>query len=531
MARNRRLLLIPYSGDGNVVVDITSIVDGGSIASGTYVLAPASVPSYRVSVVGLPEDSGFSIAATEDGIVLTDEQTFSPEWTGPTGAWTSSAFDGREGDTDGMYVIFSQATTPEAAVTVTVDGNKSVKSLSFMAADTCYTLKGDRIATEEGITVNGAAPVVISNELAISGTVALNAGTEITLATPRVTLASSALSGSGSLVLDPGEGNEFTMSTAHTSYTGEAVIKSGTVKMGDATSFGPLGRASYIRVKGGAKLSTGCNNGAVEGETNRLILEENATYTSYSSVSDVKLFPISHLELSGNANIVADVANVGITKHYNDPLTIAMNGYTLTKTGGNTLYIAAATFTGGGMLYISEGTLNLDSGYFATPQDETTFTNGTLNVATGAIVHFNKYMRDATLSVKNMILNGSVTRQTSNGTSTLTVTGYITGTGTTPMLTLANGAVIKPSTTGTRKYLTITESLTYDDKVTIDISDVDFSNYVSVPLFKVGSAEMLPESSAIAFVGTIPDGWELSKSPDGLGYRLRKPIGLAIKLR
>ena len=508
-----------YSGMGAVLIDVSTLVSGGVIASGTHVIGPSCIPSACVTVVGLPENSGFVVSSTEEGVVLTDQIVFSPEWTGPTNTWTSSSFDGRTGNTEGLAVIFSQSTTPFDAVAVTVSGNKSVKSLAFISSSTAYTLTGDRITTTEGVSISGASPVEIGNALSIGGDLSLGSEALLTLKSADLALADGALKGAGTLTLDFGEGTTNTMTSGNTLFTGNAVIASGTVKMADKNAFGALARSGAIRVKGGATLSTGCNNGATEGETNRLILEEGATYTSYASLNDNKLFPISHLTLAGNANIVADVANIGITKHYNDPLGIDMNGYTLTKTGNNTLHIAAATIAGEGVIRIAEGTLSINSGYYTGVQNETKFSNGTLMVDAGAVVHLNHYMRDATLTVKNLVLNGSVTQFTNDGTgtSTLTVTGYVTGSGATPILTLASGAVFKPTGTG---YLTITDSL--NGTMRVDLGDIDMAHMGAVPLFKVGSAELLPEVEDIVFVDALPRGWVLKVTSDGCGYRLSK---------
>jgi hypothetical protein len=134
-------------------------------------------------------------------------------------------------------------------------------------------------------------------------------------------------------------------------------------------------------------------------------------------------------------------------------------------------------------------------------------------------------------TVKNLELNGIVTRQagTDATNSTLTVTGYVTGNGTTPMLTLAEGAVFKPTGTG---YLTITESLTLPSVLTNDVSGIDFDSASTVPLFKVGSSEMLPEAESMAFsCGVLPKRWSLGKTSDGLGYRLKKEMSFSIRLR
>ena len=163
------------------------------------------------------------------------------------------------------------------------------------------------------------------------------------------------------------------------------------------------------------------------------------------------------------------------------------------------------------------------------------FTEGTLRLDTGAsfnMVHYYQAGKYPVFTVKNLELNGTVTRQagTDATNSTLTVTGYVTGNGTTPMLTLGANAIFKPTGTG---YLTITESLTLNNGVlTNDVSGIDFEAVSVVPLFKVGSAEMLPEASALGFsCGELPKRWSLAKTSDGLGYKLKKAVSFSIRLR
>ena len=490
-----------YSGSGNVQIDVSELTPE---AGNTYVLmAGIAMDASKVELINL-SDSKFHVAITDEGVVLTDYTGFDPTWTGASGVWSASQFDGREGDTTDRSVIFAES-AGNATVAVTVSGEKSVASLAFIANDTAYTLSGNKITASGAINVSGASPVVISAPIEADA-VSLAADTSLTFSTTDLTIPDGGISGAGTLILDPGAGNTYTMSGGNTSYTGEAVIKSGTVKMGDKTAFGPLARSSSIRVKGGAALSTGCNNGATEGETNRLILEEGATYTAYESISDIKLFPISQLTLEGNANIVAYSARVGVTKHYNDPLTIALNGYTLTKTGANTFYIAAATITGNGILDIAEGTLNINSGYYSGGQNETTFVNGTLRIAAGATVHLDEYRRDATLSVKDLILNGSVTCANDPSTSTLTVTGELSGSGTTPMLTLADGATLKPKSL-TEK-LTVTESLTLSGSINVDISGLDLTGKFKLPII-TSPTQITAEQVASFDRGANSENWKI----------------------
>jgi len=515
---------------GTIAVDVSSLVSGGVIKSGTYQIAPAGIPSYCVVVTGLPENSGFSVSATVDGgIVLSDEYIFSPEWTGASGTWSATQFNGKTGSTDGLDVSFSQGTPPLSEVTVAVDGEKSVNSASFVAKDTEYTLTGDKISAANGVVVGSVAPVTIYN--AIDGAVAINAGSELTLAGEDAALQNGQLSGSGTLVLDPGNGKTYTMSAGNTSFTGEAVIASGTVKMGGKDAFGANGRASSIRVKGGATLDENglASDSAYQVEKNKVILEKGATFTSSISPSDLKQVLFTSMTLEGNALVDASAGTVAMAYMYNYYYTsVNLGTNTLEKIGNNDFYLSATQITGTGKLHVKGGSLTVSPSYYDNALNSSC-AEGTMTFDSGTSFILLNYFNNNPIyfSVKNLELNGMIDRQVP--ASTLTVTGYITGRGTTPMLTLAEGAVFKPTGNG---YLRVTESLTVEGgTMTIDISEIDFASRTSVPLFRVGSAEMLPEPSQITIDGDLPEGWELAKLPSGLGYKLRKPIGLIFGLR
>ena len=159
------------------------------------------------------------------------------------------------------------------------------------------------------------------------------------------------------------------------------------------------------------------------------------------------------------------------------------------------------------------------------------FPEGTLKIASGVTFNLTDYNNNyPVFTVKNLELNGGVYR--SNAGSTLTVTGYITGNGTTPMLTMGSAdARIVPSGKGP---LNVTESLSlYDDKLIIDLSGFDFSgnSLRSIPLIWVGNAQMLPAKSSVWFRYTADGeltqelpvgGWRLITVGNGRGYRLSK---------
>lgn len=94
-------------------------------------------------------------------------------------------------------------------------------------------------------------------------------------------------------------------------------------------------------------------------------------------------------------------------------------------------------------------------------------------------------------------------------------------------LTLDDGARFVPDGIG---YLTISDALA--GAVCIDMTDIDLKGKTGrFPLFKTGSAEILPAAGAVTFVGgKPPSGWTLRNAKSGFGYDLAG-AGFAILLR
>ena len=139
------------------------------------------------------------------------------------------------------------------------------------------------------------------------------------------------------------------------------------------------------------------------------------------------------------------------------------------------------------------------------------FADGTHTVA-GALA------ADGVLTFTNLVINGSAD-------CGVAVSGFISGHGTVASLTLAEGAAFKPDGTD---YLTVSDSLT--GTMLIDLSDLALESMTQVPLFKTGTAAILPAANAVRFVGGRPGSWNLRAVRQGYGYDLRKG-GIAIFVR
>ena len=220
-----------------------------------------------------------------------------------------------------------------------------------------------------------------------------------------LTFPDNILSGNGKLVLDPGEGNVYTMSGEQVSYQGEVEVVSGTVKMGSAKCFGNFGRDAAVRVKSGAVLDiNGQTNGGISGENNKLILEKGAGYVNTGAIGDPKFYPFYDLTLEGDVTIaVTDVAS-GLTRHFNSETYVRTGGYTLTKSGANTFYMSAVTISGGGVVDIVEGTLSMPRAYY-TGQDPS-FVDGKIIVRSGARLDLPEYNGGASFSVNEFEVQG-----------------------------------------------------------------------------------------------------------------------------
>lgn len=421
---------------------------------------------------------------------------------------------------------------------------KCVKTLT-LSGDETLTVGTDIASAYDTLTVTGSGTLTVSGILNVDTLVAKSGATvklSETFGARNISIESGAnvshiggdgssfywatLTGAGTLILDPGDGNSYKMSGSNTGYTGEAVIKSGTVKMGDAKSFGNIPRTSSIRVKGNAVLDANNADSDYYGENNhknKVVLESGAKFYTSVAQANERRSAFSYLTLEGNATVDATVGRVSLAQDYNYDFTqIDLGSHTLTKIGDNDFFLSAIKIVGSGVVDVQSGSISITPSYYNSRQS--IMSEGTLKIASSAYLNLVDYRNHGgVLTVKNLELDGTVT-QGSSGDSYLKVTGYISGGGTTPILTLEDGATLKPKSSAGG--LTVTESLTLSGTINVDLSDVDLTGMSDLAII-TGSAQIDLEDDVDDFdLGSNSSNWELyseevSTGVYALGVRLK----------
>ena len=313
-------------------------------------------------------------------------------------------------------------------------------------------------------------------------------------------VADGGITGPGVLILAPGAGNTITMTKSNTGFAGKTVVASGTVKYGDGTSFGPMGGVAKILVKSGATLDqAGVPQYERYNKKPEVTLAADATLASSAKLGDNKAGVVTDLVLEGNATVyVPENSRAAMSYHFNGSQpTIKLGTNTLKKTGAGEFFISWAKIDGTGTFHVKEGTVQVTHGLGG----EKGASDATIRIdegATLALINYNNKVVGFT--AKDVVLDGGAITRAVN-TYTFTVTNSIAGHGSVQSLTLGAGAVFKPTGTG---YLTITEALS--GTMTIDLSGLDLSGNSAIPLFKTGSAAMLPAENEIAFASGVDKG-------------------------
>ena len=406
------------------------------------------------------------------------------------------------------YSLGSMTVKGTGNVTFTGTGSISATMLnvaSGLTVDTCGKL------TVNGFT--GAGNVVLtpaSDTLAISSASTLTG--DLTIKTDSsVAFNVNAATSVSNFFVRAATNAVVTMTVSGGSFiSAEAIVKSGVLKQGSANA---LGTTPKVTVEDGGTFDI--NGKTIRQETPIYIAGAGAgdwpwalATTSAAMASGNYLY---NLYLNADATIGAGQFKFG---QDNTASKIKLNGHTLTakswmtfrniNTDSGTIDLQPGNGTGISLNQYNN--LNTGSGYRDTTlilRSDTELrvqNRGTYNFA---VVDTLKWYGGTLITDPNNTDRGFGVR--------VVLEGY----GTTKYLKFLDGARFKPEGT---HYLTVTEKLS--GTMIIDLGDIDLTTVKRIPLFKVGTADMLPAPEALQFVGGIPKGWELRTLKEGYGYAL-----------
>ena len=284
----------------------------------------------------------------------------------------------------------ASATLAEGGVTMTYKGEKG----SFDANTGLFTLEGHPGTHYETFYVNasGTAESLAHAKDASSGelsTVRLTNGTTLnmdlagaTLNTVEVSPAASAtlhvtqnatlttvsgLEKGQTLAIESDSAAVLTLGGA-SSVQGDLLITHSTVKMGNIQSLGAYNRVTSIDATPLRTITVGeqgvldVNGGETGSDVGYTVTLDGGTLTNTGADKNYgKRQPVTNLILDSDSKVVAK-KTFGLVASSHAATTLALNGHTLEKTGGNAFYIVNATVDAGvgGRIKVSEGMLNFN---------------------------------------------------------------------------------------------------------------------------------------------------------------------------
>ena len=402
---------------------------------------------------------------------------------------------------DGSYSLGTMTVEGFGSVSFSGSGSISATTLnvaSELTVDTCGMLAASGFAGAGNVILTPATNVIaISTASTLTGDLTIRVGTNtafnVTAATSvrkfYVDAATNAV-----VTLTAGSGGSFKA-------TSEAIVRHGVLQQGSATA---LGTTPKITVEDGGTFD-------INGKT---IREATPIYISGAGAGDWP-WALATSSTMASGNYLYDL-------HLNADATIGKGQFKLGRSDANSfIYLNGHTLTAKSWMTLRNintmaGTLDLQAGAtfnaFNNLNRQTAY-RGTTMVVHEGFNYSNQTDREVDISYLRMyggtIMYGSTAKD-------FGVLNELHGYGTVKRLVMGSGAKYYPD--GAR-YLEVPEKLA--GTMTIDLSDIDLSATENrIPLFKVGSLEMLPEADAVQFVDGIPRGWHLEPSKEGIGYDL-----------
>lgn len=326
------------------------------------------------------------------------------------------------------------ALVKDGSGTLTLNTNIADWTGTIALNDGTLELLSDLATVADGgqITVGGVATLAMEGNIARS--TVLNAGVTISVGDGASVSHTGLISGDGGLI-KTGAGSLMLSNNANT-FAGDLTVVEGILKMGSGatTSTGTLGAFNIadgstrvISVSDGATLDM---NGSVDNRYAITLAGEGVdgmgalTNTGGSAGAGSINFP--KITLAADASI-GGTGNICIVGPGWAATTLTLAGYTLTKTGTNTLEVASTTITAG-TIDVQEGTFKFSSygsDSTASEVDMVVGFKGTLDTSARNITLKSLSGSEGTVNLgeKTLTVGGGTFVGTINGTGGLTMTG------------------------------------------------------------------------------------------------------------
>lgn len=352
----------------------------------------------------------------------------------------------------------SAAITHLNANAIVLDNNATT-----IALNAGITTAGGSLTFQDPVVLGANVTLDTTNGGAVSAGASIGFGSTINLNNFRLTLnggnsnytistAVSDSSGTGGITKQ-GAGT-LTLSGSN-SFIGNVTVSAGTIKIGSITALGTADtQFSKVTVASGAAVDF---NGQVDARYGYTIIGTGVSGTGALLNTGAAIgngyLQCSNIRLSGNASIGGTGNWALLTAGY-AATTLDLAGFTLTKTGANTIYLCNSTLTA--------GTVQVSAGVLATVQ---TGVNGSaaafvLDNTSGVALDCS----GASLSVGSLSGGGATGGNVTLGSQTLTAGALNTSTTYAGVISGTGGSLVKTGT-GT---LTLTGANTYTSATTIN---------------------------------------------------------------
>ena len=378
VAESAELIIGVYDDAPSYNLHETIINDGSLALFGNFVLDAMDISGASQFEDGQASDNnGFLVGGPSIQVVQGNGET--------TLLFDSvtMTYKGEQGQFDAVTGIFSlsghEGTHYE---TFYVNASGTAESLAHAKEASSGNLSTIRLTDGTTLNMDLADATLNTVEVSPAASATLHVSQNATLTTV------SGLEKGQTLAIESDSAAVLTLGGA-SSVQGDLLITHSTVKMGNIQSLGAYNRVTSIDATPLRTITVGeqgvldVNGGETGSDVGYTVTLDGGTLTNTGNDKNYgKRQPVTNLILDSDSKVVAK-KTFGLVASSHAATTLALNGHTLEKTGGNAFYIVNATVDAGdgGRIKVSEGMLNFNG----TETGKRGTMEGTLELAGGNV--------------------------------------------------------------------------------------------------------------------------------------------------